>query len=87
MGSRYLHETYWNVSICQNLIDRGVPPYFAILAVPLTSCIVHGITSNWRQGVRCAPQFCWVTRILVLVFTDKYGVWRRTPTRISDPKP
>lgn len=34
--------------------------YLAILMVPVMSCLVHGITSNYVVGYRCAPQFLWV---------------------------
>ena len=55
-----MHEVFFNVCICQNLLDRGWPAPAAICFVPFVSCVLHAITSNVRQGIRCAPLFFWV---------------------------
>lgn len=55
-----LHEIFWNVLVCQNCVDHGVPGWLAVCCVPLLSGLVHGIVSNAMQGVKCAPQFFWV---------------------------
>jgi len=55
-----LHEIFWNLFICENFIHGGTSAFYAIAAVPMMSCIVHGITSNVVCGLRCFPQFLWV---------------------------
>mmetsp|Transcript_2078 Transcript_2078/g.3500 ORF Transcript_2078/g.3500 Transcript_2078/m.3500 type:complete len:386 (+) Transcript_2078:147-1304(+) len=55
-----MHEIFWNICICQNFIDWGWPTELAIMAVPALSCATHAVTSNVMEGIRCAPQFCWV---------------------------
>mmetsp|Transcript_49516 Transcript_49516/g.115837 ORF Transcript_49516/g.115837 Transcript_49516/m.115837 type:complete len:386 (+) Transcript_49516:179-1336(+) len=55
-----MHEIFWNICICQNFINWGWPPALAIMAVPALSCVTHAVTSNVMEGIRCAPQFCWV---------------------------
>lgn len=54
------HEIFWNVFICQNCLQQGLPLPVALLAVPAVSCLVHGIVSNFQTGVRCFPNFIWV---------------------------
>lgn len=60
LNGALMHEIFWNVFICQNCIFWGAPAPLAILAVPASSCLVHAITSNINQGIRCLPNFMWV---------------------------
>jgi len=60
LNGALFHEIFWNVCICQNFIDHGFPWILALLAVPLSSGLVHGIVSNVNTGIRCFPNFLWV---------------------------
>lgn len=55
-----LHEIFWNLCICQGFINQGWPDAAAIFIIPVISCAMHAVTSNFMEGLRCAPQFCWV---------------------------
>ncbi|CAE8633115.1 unnamed protein product [Polarella glacialis] len=60
LNGALFHEIFWNIFICQNCLNRGLPLPVALLAVPAASCLVHGIVSNINTGVRCLPNFLWV---------------------------
>jgi len=51
------HEIFWNIFICQNCLNYGMPVIVSILAVPTASCIVHGIVTSTNVGLRMFPQF------------------------------